>query len=138
MSGTTATDFFIQGDYMLKKLFCVLIFFILPVASLGETVQLDEYFSKRELSGKWEAESAVQLSLTDSVEITEAGVYILSGTIADGTVTIRVGKDDKVQLVLDNVYISSSSSAAILVENADKVFITLPEGTENNPDQYWV
>lgn len=123
---------------MMKKSFlCALLALtlILPAVSLGETVQagvnLSDYFSKRDLSGEWDGKSAVEMTLTESVTITEAGVYILSGTIENGTVTVSAGKDDKVQLVLNNVSIACASSAAILVENADKVFITLPEGTEN-------
>ena len=101
--------------------------------SVAETASIDvsDYFSKRDLAGTWEADEAKEITLTDSLTITEAGVYILSGTLEDGTVTVNVSKDDKVQLVLNGVSITSSNSAAILVENADKVFITLAEGTKN-------
>lgn len=122
---------------MKKTVLCALLALALalPAVSLGEntqpTVNVDDYFTKRDLSGEWDAKKAVEMTLTESVTITEAGVYILSGAIADGTVTVRAGKDDKVQLVLNGVSVTSSSSAAILVENADKVFITLAEGTEN-------
>ena len=72
-----------------------------------------------------------EIALTESLTITEAGVYVLSGTIADGTVTIDGASDGKVQLVLNGVSITCSNSACIFVKNADKVFITLAEGTEN-------
>lgn len=104
---------------MKKTVLCVLLALALalPAVSLGETAQskvnVDDYFTKRDLSGEWDAEKAVEMTLTESVAITEAGVYILSGAIEDGTVTVRAGKDDKVQLVLNGVSVTSSSSAAI-------------------------
>ena len=65
------------------------------------------------------------------VNITTAGEYILSGTLTDGQIVINVGDEDKVQLYLDNAQITNSSGSAILVENANKVVITLNEGTVN-------
>ncbi len=91
----------------------------------------DDYFTSRDRSGRWDEEAAVQVILTGDLTITEPGVYVLSGVIADGTVRVNVTNDDKVQLVLNGVSISCSSNACILVENADKVFITLAAGTEN-------
>ena len=65
------------------------------------------------------------------VNITAAGEYVLSGTLTDGQIVINVGDDDKVQLYLNNAQITNSSGSAILVENANKVVITLNEGTVN-------
>ena len=107
---------------------------------------LSDYFSKRDLSGAWDEKEAVRLSLngesaqcdSDSVSISggeivisAAGTYLITGTLTDGTIQVNAGDDDKVQLVLQNASITSASSAAIYVENADKVFITLAEGSEN-------
>ena len=94
-------------------------------------IELADYFSSRDLSGEWDEDEAVEITLTESLTISEKGVYILSGTIADGTVTVDVSSDDKVQLVLNGVSITCSNGACIFVKNADKVFITLAEGTEN-------
>lgn len=65
------------------------------------------------------------------VTITAEGTYILTGTATDGTVTVNVSKDEKVQLVLDNANITSKSTAAIHVMSADKVKITLAPDTVN-------
>lgn len=65
------------------------------------------------------------------VTITGEGTYILSGTLADGRVVVDAGDGDKVQLVLAGVSVTSSSSAALYIRQADKVFVTLAEGTEN-------
>ena len=91
-----------------------------------------DYFTSRDLSGDWEEDEARKIELSESITITEGGVYVLSGTIVDGTVTVEVSGDDKVQLVLSGVSITCSTGACILVNNADKVFITLAEDTENS------
>ena len=73
---------------------------------------------------------AVKISGT-TVEITEEGTYVLSGQLNDGQVLVNCEKSDKVQLVLNGANIASSTSAAIYVRQADKVFVTTREGTEN-------
>lgn len=73
---------------------------------------------------------AVQIS-DSTVTITDEGTYILSGTLNDGMIIVSAEDTDKIQLVLDNVEITSSTSAAIYVLEADKVFITTASGSEN-------
>ena len=61
--------------------------------------------------------------------INEEGVYVLSDTAENVTVTenvtVIVEADDKakVQLVLDGVSIKNDDSPAIYVKSADKVFV---------------
>ena len=113
-------------------------------AGTGDTYS--EAFSNRDLSGDYETEEAVTISLNgasaeassdavqidgSTVTITAAGTYILSGTLDDGTIIVNATKDDKVQLVLDGADIYSSDYAAIYVLQADKVFVTLEDGTVN-------
>lgn len=107
--------------------------------------QLDDFFTQRDLLGSWEP-SATKILLTgDSAEtsshvvnidggtvtILDGGVYMLTGTLDDGSIVVDVSDDERVQLVLNGVSVTSSDSAAIRVLQADKVFITLAEGTEN-------
>jgi len=66
----------------------------------------------------------------NTVTITAGGTYTLTGTL-DGQIIINAGKKDKVELVLNGVTITSSTSAAIYAEQADKTYITLAEGTVN-------
>lgn len=65
------------------------------------------------------------------VTIDAAGGYTLSGTLTDGEVVVDVGDDEEVQLYLNNVEIANSSGSAIYVQNAEKVIITLLNGTNN-------
>ena len=123
----------------------------IPLSGVAETAaelnlpQLDDYFTERDLSGAWDA-TATQIALEGdtavtashvvdvaggTVTIVDGGVYVLSGTLDDGQIVVDVKDDEKVQLVLNGVSITCSDSAAILVRQADKVFITLAGGTEN-------
>lgn len=66
------------------------------------------------------------------VVISSVGTYIVSGELTDGQLLVDAGDDDKVQLVLAGAIIHNEDGAAIYVRNADKCFITLDAGTENN------
>lgn len=97
-------------------------------------------FSKRDLSGEYETDGAVFVTLsTDSFEcepvnsvtinddvlkISKAGVYVLSGSVR-GQVVVDAPKTEKVQIVLNGAKISCEHSAAIYVKQADKVFVTV-------------
>ncbi len=66
------------------------------------------------------------------VQITDGGTYVLRGTLNDGMIIVNADKTDKIQLVLDGAKITSATSAALYVLQADKVFITLEKDTENS------
>lgn len=59
------------------------------------------------------------------ITITEGGLYALSGSLTDGQVIVDAGEKETVHLVLNGAAISSSDSAAILVQEAQKVILTL-------------
>ncbi len=65
------------------------------------------------------------------VLITGAGTYVLSGSSENGSVTVSAGPGDKVQLVLNGLSLRSSA-CPLVIESADKVFVTLAEGSENS------
>lgn len=94
--------------------------------------EAENMFTDRDVSGEYDSADAVEIQLgKESLTITEEGVYVLSGSLEDGTVIVDGDENAKIQLVLNNVEISNSRGAAIYVRQADKVFITLPEGTTN-------
>lgn len=66
----------------------------------------------------------------DLLEITAGGSYLLSGDYS-GQIVVRVPDTDKVQLVLAGFAVTYSAGSPILCESADKVAITLAEGTKN-------
>ncbi len=79
----------------------------------------------------WENDGeTIQLSDGDVI-IENEGTYIFSGTLKDGQIYVNVDSEEKVQLVLNGVDITCKDSAAIFIENADKVSITLAKDTVN-------
>lgn len=66
-----------------------------------------------------------------TLTITADGVYELTGTLTKGQVIVDASDKAKVELVLSGVNITGSQNAAIYCKNADKLIITLTEGTQN-------
>ncbi len=107
------------------------------------TIDIANMFTDRDLVQTFDEAGAVTVNLNspsnadgvsvsgDTITISKEGVYILTGTLANGTVKVEGADTDKIQLVLDNASINSNSYAGIYVKNADKVFITTKEGTTN-------
>lgn len=67
-----------------------------------------------------------------TVRIKLEGTYIISGKTDNGCIIVDADKTQKVQLVLKNADINSENSAPIFVKEADKVFITLADGSDNS------
>lgn len=113
------------------------------------TVQLEadsDMFTSNDIEIGYDETQSVSVSLSDTgssasgngvtvsdstVTITGEGTYILSGSLSDGTVIIDSTNTSKIRIILDGVNISSSSTAPIYIKQADKVFITTSNGTEN-------
>lgn len=105
-----------------------------------------DMFTDRDTRAAYDEESAVRIELngssisasSDSVQIngttailTEEATYIVSGTLDDGMLVVDADEAAKLQIVLDNASITSSTSATLYVLEADKVFVTLAEGSQN-------
>lgn len=102
------------------------------------------YFTSNDQNTAWTAATTITLSgdtatvsgsgayvSGGSVTIASAGYYDVTGTLTDGSLIVDAGKNAKVFLRLNGVTITCSDDAAIRVDQADKVFLTLAEGTEN-------
>lgn len=63
------------------------------------------------------------------IKITQGGDFTVSGTLSDGNITIST--KEKVKIRLSGAKITSSNNPCIFVEDADKSYITLTDGTEN-------
>lgn len=109
-------------------------------------VDTSDMFSERDKEVGYEESESTVIQLADNatscesdavtisentVTITEEGTYVLSGTLTDGMVIVEAEDTDKVQLVLNNVNISNSTSAALYIRSADKVFVTMAAESEN-------
>ena len=118
----------------------------LPVFAAGAfAAGSGDVFSDRDLSGSYDTE-AFHITLSGgtassdsdrvtvsggTVSVNGPGTYLVSGTLDNGGIVVNADKQDKVQLVLSGASISSETGAAIYVAQADKVFVTLAEGTSN-------
>ena len=101
----------------------------------GSALDTGNMFTDRDLAQTADLADAqyITLASNQNVDITEEGVYVISGSANDVTITVNVAdKDAKVQLVLDGASITNSSSPAIYVVSADKVFVTTTEGSANS------
>ena len=104
------------------------------------------WFTENDLDGSWDTEGAVQITLegsTASIEgsgayvkgsdvvIASSGRYIVTGELTDGSLIVDAHDNSKVWILLSGVSLTCSDDAAIRIDQADKVFLTLAEGTEN-------
>ncbi len=94
-------------------------------------INASEIFSERDLKQTADLSDAVYYDLSDNsnITITKEGVYVISGSATDASIIVEAGDNDKVQLVFNGATIKNSSSPAVYVKNADKVFVTTVEGT---------
>ena len=108
------------------------------------SVDLSDMFTDRDYEVGYEDEVTVALSDSGTtadgdgvrvdgniITITKGGTYLLTGTLSQGQIVVDAADTEKVQLVLDGVSISNSSSAAIYIRQADKVFLTTTKGSDN-------
>lgn len=103
-------------------------------AATGASADSDVY-TERDLAQSADLSEAKTLTVSDNstVEITESGTYVLTGTATNCIVKITVTDEKaKVQLVLDGVSITNDALPCIYVVEADKVFITTAEGSDNS------
>ena len=112
------------------------------VAPEGE----EEIFTANDLTADYDRSAATRIILSgDSarvqgngayfyqgdVYIVSPGKYVLSGALDDGSVIVQAEGDDKIWLYLDGVDLFCQDGAALDIEQAGKVFLTLGDGTVN-------
>ena len=112
----------------------------------AESYEGTAYFTASDMNGAWDTEDAVSITLMgDDAEIsgngayvydgdlyiTGAGKYVISGE-STGSIIVDAYDSSKVYILLDSVDIDCADDAAFKVEQADKVFLTLAEGSSNH------
>ena len=103
-------------------------------------------FTENDKNGAWDTARATRITLDGdevsvfgggayafdgSVMITGKGKYVISGTLTDGSVIVDTDSSAKIWIMLDGADITCSTGACFDVEQADKVFLTLAEGSDN-------
>ncbi len=105
-----------------------------------------DMFTDRDSKSEYDASKSVTIKLNgttatansnsvkisgSTVTITEEATYVISGTLSDGMIVVNAPETAKLQLVFNGINITKSTSAALYIIEADKVFVTLADGTEN-------
>ena len=103
-------------------------------AAVTASAEEEELFTARDLAQTADLSEAEVLTVSDgeTLTVTKAGVYVLRGSGEGACVVVEAGEEDKVQLVLDGVSIVNADRPCILVEKADKVFLTSAQGSDNS------
>ena len=107
----------------------------------------DGQFKSEDSDANWNANDATGIVLNgDSGKISGSGAYledgnlyiacsgyyVISGELSDGSVIINADKNDKIRLILNGVSVNCEDSPAITVEQAEKVILTIADGTDNS------
>lgn len=110
-----------------------------------EDENTSEMFTANDLNAEWDTAGACNIVLNgDSAKISGngayfnnntlyiayAGKYVISGTL-DGSIHIDADGDDKIWLLFDGVDITSKTEPPLYIKQADKVFLTLKENSQN-------
>lgn len=113
---------------------------------VSTVINEEEMFTDRDFRTDYDKDKAISISLdndtiaykSDTVKIkdttitlSEEGTYVFSGTLNDGMIVVDADKHAKLQIVLNNVSITSRTSAPLYIRKADKVFVTLADGSIN-------
>ncbi len=112
-----------------------------------QAAAMDFEYTDRDLDASYDEASATVLDLAagavsgsgasyDAAEglftVQQEGTYLLRGEGDGVQVKVSLGDQEKAQLVLDGAMLSADDRPALYVEEADKVFVTLAEGSQNS------
>ena len=115
-------------------------------ASLIDIPGMDFEYSDRDKDASYDVASATNIALSGqgatvsgegaavegaTVTITAAGTYAVTGELTAGSLVVNAGGQDKVQIVLSGASIRNEAGPALNIQQADKVFVTLADGTQN-------
>ncbi len=116
-----------------------------PGPAVGaEAITEDTHYDGDDLI--WDAESEIPVTLADggssaagagvdvdgnTVTITAAGTYRLSGSLSDGQVAVAAGEEDVVRVILDGAELASSTGSPFVVTSANEVLVYLADGSTN-------
>lgn len=112
----------------------------------SNTQSNDEMFTQRDYKNEYDESNSILIQLngtsasasSDSVKIsgtsitiTQEATYIISGSLDNGMIIVDTNESAKLQIVLNNANITSKTSAPLYILEADKVFLTLANNSEN-------
>ena len=119
------------------------------VSDTSSEINIDEMdleYTNRDKDSSYNDSTSTHIVLSDSgvtvsgngvasdgseVTISEAGTYVITGSLSDGQLVVNASDEDKIQLVLAGASIHNEDGPAIYIKKADKTFITLADSTSN-------
>lgn len=142
---------------MLKKICFVLVLFIIVGCGEQEEIlmndvtndKINEYFSERDFDNTYDFYKVIDLNddkvivdegigySDNKVTISTEGSYLIKGESVETQIIIDCSKESKVQLIFDNISMKLNESV-IVVEQCDKVFITMVDDSLNTLSSFLV
>lgn len=113
----------------------------------AETYTGNEYFTDNDLNGEWSSLQLTEITLSGdsasikgngayfdngSLTIKNGGYYDITGELTDGSIVVDTYSSSKVWIRLNGVSVTRSDDAAMIITTADKVFLTLADGSSNS------
>lgn len=107
----------------------------------------DTEFTARDLEVGYEEADATKIIFSDTgievegsgvsaegtiLTIQKEGVYVFSGSCKEGQIIVNTSDTEKVQIVLKNLELHCENQSPLYIKKADKVFLTLEEGSKNS------
>lgn len=113
--------------------------------TLDDSVDYYGSYEEEDVDASYDEATATQLELNGSdttavdgvsvedqtVTITQAGTYVVSGSLSNGQLVVNVNKEEKVHLIFAGVTITNEDGATVVIEQAEKVITTLASDTTN-------
>ena len=114
----------------------------------SESYSGSSYFTENDLNGDWaDSKYTTYITLDGSggsisgngayfldgdLIISNGGWYVISGSLEDGKIIVDAANSSKIWIRLNGVNLTCADDACLRINQADKVFLTLAEGTENS------
>ena len=104
-------------------------------------------FTDNDRNSSWDSSAATRIELTGTgaeirgtgayllgrdVVLAETGAYVISGELTDAAIVVDAHKTSKLWILFDGVSVTRDGDACFRIERADKVFLTLAEGSVNS------
>ena len=96
----------------------------------------------------WDANTEIAVTLADNattlasgasgvtvdgntVTISAAGTYVLTGSLSDGQIVVAAGEEDVVRIILNGVELTNSTGSPFVVQSANEAIVYLADGSTN-------
>ena len=112
----------------------------------AETNEDKSYFTDNDKNGDWDESGATTIKMNGpasvisgggaydydgNVVISGAGFYVISGELDNGSIIVDANESSKVFIKLKGAKVNCEDDACFRIDQADKVFLTLEEDTDN-------